>query len=252
VNRSGVDYYTGKDVVSAGERHQLGAGRRELFDGVSRGVILCHPVPILQKSWALNLSAPSRARWDIVEAIIRAGYLILSTPHEAPTVLGMSWANDASTTKVMAAVTYLTGPAGARPDKVAYLADGMGGATAFNTVRRTGTAGVAGIVGLVPAVGLGAIRTAGAWVTEIDAAYGGAWAANAATHDPVAFAAASADVPFRAFTHSDDVLAPPSQVQLLAAVLSDATVTDTGTGGSGVDGIDPVDVVSALDSLDWS
>jgi hypothetical protein len=138
-------------------------------------------------------------------------------PNIMPTLGGTTtWGNDVSQTKLGDAITYLQGTLGAASGTVCIYAASMGALTALNYYRANPTK-VAAIALGMPAVDLAYEHdnNIGGWAVEIETAYGGTSAYNAAVagHDPMQHTSDFTGVPMKVWYASDDTAAITARQQ---------------------------------------
>jgi alpha-beta hydrolase superfamily lysophospholipase len=112
------------------------------------------------------------ATGKLLTTIAEAGYPIVANNHAA------LWGASPSDTRVDEAVTFARTTLGAHPTKRPFIIGGsMGAATALHWAKAVGPNGVAGVIAIIPALDLEAIRTANTLSARagIDAAWGVTW-----------------------------------------------------------------------------
>lgn len=123
-------------------------------------------------------------------------------------------------------------------DKVVLVGQSMGGADVLNWARRN-LASVAAIALLVPAVHVDYLydNDSGGLASDIDAAFGGNWAASEPEYDPINFADEFVGIPGQIWSSSDDPWTTRVSHEAFCAA-SGFDLIDTGANGHGVGGID--------------
>lgn len=162
-------------------------------------------------------------------AIADAGLPAASADLGGPT----NWGNDAAVAAIDQLWALMQARWGVPADKVLLMAGSMGNLAAFNYLRAN-PAKVAAIASLLPAVDLAYFHDSNpegnADPAEIEAAYGGLAAYQAAlpTHSP--FIHRAAGVPIRIWSSSTDPLIPPATVNTFATAVG-ASKADLGAVG---------------------
>lgn len=154
------------------------------------------------------------------------------------------WGNDTTQTRIGQLWTYVKAQAGTKTDK--FVGIGVSkGATALLNYTRNNPGNVAALVLIVPAVNVSDIydNNRSGLAAGIDAAYGGSWAANKATHDPALNASthASQAIPMKLIPGTTDTT-------VLASVVS-AFGSTVGATVQGVTGTDHLTTAPALNPV---
>lgn len=176
---------------------------------------------------------------------------------------GQTWGNDASTTQLASVITAAKALPGVSTGPYALLGTSMGGVTALNHARRVSYSGIAGILGLAPAVAISPYRgtdaAPGGSYTYVNAAYGvttdSQWETAKPPYEPLNFGS-SITFPVGIWTNSNDLIATPGLADAFAATNS-TYITRTnlgssaGTYGHDFDLVVPELVHEWLDGLVW-
>lgn len=275
-------------LIRANDPGIIYAGRTARQDGVSeRGIVFCHGAGV-DGNFLIESAVNGP---QVFQPIFDAGFVMVATQRDAGGSIGVNtWGNDTARTWLSADRVFLqtapgsTGMAGggAYTGKVAIFGFSMGGIEAFNLAKAIGPANVVGIVTFEGATDMSWHRGtdtsqpagaggdwSGAFYASINTAYtvdshnpdsgtsptDADWAVIAAEHDPMLFAATSADVPLLAYVNDDDVLIggdlSPSKTQQLANQLTHATVRTFATGGHTLLNPVPIEIISWLNTLNW-
>lgn len=173
------------------------------------------------------------------------------------------WGNDASTDQLDSVVTALQALPGVGADSIALIGCSMGGVTCLNHARRQSYAGIAGILGLAPAVAISPYRGTdadqGGSYAAVNSAFAvandTAWDAAKVTYEPINFGD-EFTFPVALWTNSNDLLATPGLADLMEATnttwISRADLGESaGTSGHDFDLVVPSDVHDWLESLTW-
>jgi hypothetical protein len=219
-------------VTQAGEKHLLAVSGSERHNGTSPGVIVLHG------HGGDAYQAPPAPSWfgAHVKALADAGMMVLAADFGGGTTFG----NSTFQTALTSAWTWLTGAGGARPGKVLLLPYSMGMLGGLHWVK-SNAAKVSGVfafagatdldlfhgtAGYTPAYDAGGVSP-GQYAAEIDTAFGGDYATNAAgfkVRDEYASWQGIA-VPQRLVHASDDATVPIGQAQAFVTGVNDPLVT---------------------------
>lgn len=191
--------------------------------------------------------SPYSAEWDGLKETIyylAARDYTVVCPALLDTSLGLqghTFGNNASTTKLSDVITAAQALDGVGDDKIVLAGISMGNCTTMNYIRRFGSSGVAGLVGIIPVCDLEWQYTDNGASTAVNAALGVANYASAASYDPKVIAA-DIDVPWLGWTNSNDESAPPEQAETLAGLIPNglgvAEDRGAGTGHADLNGHD--------------
>jgi hypothetical protein len=145
---------------------------------------------------------------------------------------GNQWGNDTSQTRIGQLWTYVKSQLGTKTDK--FVGIGVSkGMTALLNYTRANPGNVAALLGIVPAVNVSDIHdnNRGGNQASIDTAYGAAWAANAATHDPALNTTthASQAIPMKLIYGDSDTVVIPSTVTAFASAVGATAVSKGAT-----------------------
>lgn len=174
---------------AAGEAHLLTTSERARRDGSEWAVIAIHG----HGGDATQFETLTAYQGAHVDALANAGLLVYSI--DAGGI--HTWSNDTAMSAISSAYSWITDPAkgGAKAGKVGIMGWSMGGGNSLNWIKRN-AAKVArawlwvpesdldffhGTPGYTPSYATGGIALGG-YAAEIDAAYGGNYAANAPGH----------------------------------------------------------------------
>lgn len=214
-------------------------GRLYKRDGTRRPVIYFTGGPGDARDY---LTASSSGK-QIAPVLADAGIPVISAAFGGAAL----WGNDISQARIGQLWTYVKTQLGTKADK--FVGIGVSkGATALLNYMRANPGNVAAFVGIVPAVNMTDIHdnNRGGNQASIDTAYGAAWAANAATHDPSLNTAthASQAIPTKLINGDSDVVVIPSTVSAFASAVGATLVTKAGTDHlATAPAIDPVEDV---------
>lgn len=232
-------------------RYQTGEGQLRLLandaklDGTEKAIIAIHG----HGGDATQFDMLTAYQGRHTEALADAGYVVLSIDAGGPTTFG----NDAAMAAITAAYNWLTGAGKARPGKIGVVGWSMGGCNALNWVKRNPAKVAAvqcwtpltdldffhGTAGYTPAYSPGSVAPGG-YAAEIDAAYGGNYAVNAAGHkirDEYA-SWRGLGIPIKVFTAVDDAVIPVGQSRDgFVAGVADANVTFRSVASGGHTGL---------------
>lgn len=233
-------------------------------NGMGRLVVFCHGA-----GTTYDFIADHGVTWPTLRAtanfLAARGYVVV-TPElidSTLTSVGQTWGNNSSTTRLGDVVTAAKALPGVSQGKYALVGMSMGGLTVFNHARRLAYAGIAGVLGLIPATDIQSHRgtdgVQGANYAEINNAYSVAndagWDAIKATYQPANF---GANFPFKVglWTNSNDLVATQARADLLVATNGtwiSRTNLGVSAGGSGhdFDLVTPAAVHTWLDGLSW-
>lgn len=142
---------------------------------------------------------------------------------------GTSWGNQASTDRVNEAITYLQDPAkgGAKAGKVGIFGYSMGGIAALNWLDQNVAKHACSWL-FAPATDLEWVHAQTGWTAEVDAAYGGNYAANKAGQDPTQSPANYRGLgPIHCAHSVDDATIPVQKTRDFVAAVADPQVTLT-------------------------
>lgn len=243
---SASTYFADATAYQAGEGCLLTRGR--LAKPADKLIVICHgrtTLPAKQHclQWAQNaLGGPPH-----VQFLAEHGFAVLSIDAGG----GLTWGNAASQTALGNAIAWARAQGFCSPTaKVLLLGYSMGGAVALNYAKDHPTV-VAGVIGEAPTVDLDGMYPG--FAAEMDAAYGGSYAANGASRSPMRFAAALA-VPIRLYSGVDDATVPNAMVHAFHDALTvEKQVIDLPGGHTGFWGyIDQRDLLGWVGSLDFS
>lgn len=204
----------------------------------ARLVIWCHEHTASALTWSAARDIQCQS------AIADAGLPAASADLGGPT----TWGNDASVAAIDQLWTLMQTRWGVPSDKVLLLTGSMGTLTAFNYLRANPTK-VAAIASILPVVDLAFIHDsnpeANADPAEVEAAYGGltAYQAAVATHSPAVHKAKSC--PIRLWYSSTDPIALPATVEQFAKDVG-AERTSMGAVGHTFNGLVRGDVAAWL------
>lgn len=174
-----------------------------------------------------------------------------------------TWGNNASTTQLDDVITAAKALPGVSAGNYAVIGCSMGCVTALNHIRRKSYSGIAGVLGLAPAVAISPYRgtdaAQGSFYAEVNSAFAvandAAWEAAKTPYEPIAFASAIT-VPVALWTNSNDLVATPT----LADLMRDGNPTmisrtnlgvSGGASGHDFDLVSPDAVANHLAGLAW-
>lgn len=202
----------GLGAYAAGEAHSIALGRG-YKPAVKRPVIFFTGGPGDARD---HLTTPASGS-HITPVLTRVGFAVIGAAFGG----GSLWGNDVSQTRIGQVWTQVKAEVAPKTDK--FIGIGVSkGYTALDNYARANPANVAALVGIVPVVDLTDIRDnnrAGAQAS-IDAAYGGNYAAQKATHDPALNAGSRPAIPTLLLYGTDDQTVLAAKVQAFAAAAS--------------------------------
>lgn len=211
-------------AVSAGERSIAIYPKNWLNDGSKMGVLYCHGYG----GDALECrNAVSQPMWTIVEAIVNAGFPVLSCDFG-----GNLWGNSTAIARVTTAKAYLQGTMGAKTGKIGFVGQSMGHLTAMNWVAQN-LASTACVVSSMGVCDLNDIYGNPSYTASIDAVYGGAWsnATYGATYNPIINTATKyAGLKWLSYRGDSDTVASPATSAALAAGIGGTASHNTVSG----------------------
>lgn len=230
-----TSYGVGRYVAS--EADVILRGRFAKPTTSKRGIVWCHERGALANFLQVEPLLGA-------ELLTRAGLPIIAAD------LGgtATWGNDTEQARTQQAWDYLVTAAGCASDKVLLYGMSMGAPGALNWARANPTK-VAAVALVLPITDLIGFHDAnlGGYATEIETAYGGlaAWNAAKAAHDPLTHAAEYAGIPIKLWYSTDDSLALPANVTAFAAA-SGASTQSMGAQGHTAQGLDAAQVLEFL------
>jgi pimeloyl-ACP methyl ester carboxylesterase len=196
----------GDGVYAAGERFYLLSSRLTPRDGTAKGVLFAHGSG---GTFHTALGIPA------IPEVARSGFVVLSGDLGG----GVTYANNATMTRMDEAVAYLRSGNRASTGKLSLIGSSMGAANVLGWAR-THISEVERIALLIPVVDVEDVRAnnRGAEQAGIEAAWGGnaAWQAARPTRNPIEYAAALAGIPIKCWYATDDSIVMPSRVQAFA------------------------------------
>lgn len=155
-------------------------------------------------------------------ALAEAGYIVLVVDQQN------LWSSDARMTELSLAVAYAQAPApaglGCKPGQIGLYAMSLGGGEALNYAKRH-LSQIAAVWLFCPATDYD-YHYANGYGAELDAAYGGNYAANKTGHVPIADASTfdGAGLPIHIVQGSADTTVLPAHTSAYVAAASDANV----------------------------
>lgn len=231
-----TEYSRGSYVAS--EAHIGIEGRHYVRSATKRGIVACHG----NSQTALTALTDSDHRppyFGLADRGLCVGSADLGSTAGTP-----QWGNDTVRTRVGEVWAYLQSRFGAKTDKMLLLALSGGTPAALNYARQN-PSNVAAIALLIPIPNVQDAYDNRGFSASIETAYGSAWAASAATHDPAASGnqAALAGIPIHAWTSSNDTAAVASVVNAYAALVGGSmAVSSMGAIGHSTSALNPNDV----------
>lgn len=183
-------------------------------------VIFCHGSGG-DSTWPLTATASSPSAKALVDAIVNAGFTILSCDLGGP----QSWGNDTAIARITDAYTYSQTLPGVRTGKAILFGGSMGGCNAMVwAATGTNATKVAGLYGLIPVCDLSDIVTnnRSGYAATVNGCYSGGWseATYGAAHNPITMATAGklSTVPALIYYGADDLVCyPPRTAALITA-----------------------------------
>lgn len=221
-----VSAYTRFEVgnVSSGERSLAVLPKYWKADGSKMGILYCHGYG----GTALECrDAASQNMWTIVEALVNAGFPVLSCDFGDNV-----WGNSTAVARVSTAKTYLQSTLGAKAGKIALVGQSMGHLTAMNwaAANLSSTACVVSSMGVCD---LNNIFGNSSYTSSINAAYGGAYSNGTygATYNPAVNTATKfAGLKWLGHQGASDTTCPPSITAALASAIGATASHNTVTG----------------------
>jgi hypothetical protein len=179
-------YAIGKYASGEGQLRLSAQGAK--FDGSEHGILVMHG----HGGDATQFDMLTSYQGAHTEALADAGFIVLSIDAGGPA----TWGNNTAMNAALAAYNWLVGAGKAKAGKVGVMGWSMGGLNSLNWIKRNASkvAGAwewcpatdldyfHGTAGYTPAYPKGTNTLFGNWAAEIDAAYGGNYAANAVGH----------------------------------------------------------------------
>lgn len=218
-----------------------------------KAIIVLHGADASPLMWSPGSLFGTTPVGDHLQALAEAGYYCI-----CPDAGGSAtWLNDTAMTAITAAYNYLIAQ-GIKGTKVGIFAHSMGGGNALQWTK-SNTTKVVGIRAHAPVTNLDYFQgLGGSFTTQVNAAYGGNYAANSVGHKIFdEYATWRGVCPISIVHGSADVIVPPAQSVAFIAGVADTRVTEiVKTGADHVTSFaaqytPPSETVAFFDGLTW-